>query len=296
MKRFKRTYIEITNVCNLSCEFCPKTKRSPEFMDTYLFENILQQIKPFCEYIYFHVLGEPLLHPELETFLELSSHHGFKVNITTNGTLISKVQSKLISSPSIRQMNFSLHSFDANPLSAPDENYFQLMDNYLEDIFSFTKAAIACSDLIISYRLWNLEENTVHNDKNSYVLSKLEKVFNLEYEIKDLLVQERGIKIAPHVYLNQAERFKWPDLNDSALEGKGYCYGLRDQIAILADGTVVPCCLDGEGTIKLGNVTKESFSNIIENEKSRVIYNGFSNRTVVEELCRRCTYRKRFDT
>jgi radical SAM protein with 4Fe4S-binding SPASM domain len=102
------------------------------------------------------------------------------------------------------------------------------------------------------------------------------------------------VKITDRVYLNQDQEFQWPDLKEVEDDGVGFCYGLRNQIAILVDGTVVPCCLDGEGVVNLGNINTTQFSKIIESERAGNIIEGFSRREAVEELCRKCGYRKRF--
>jgi radical SAM protein with 4Fe4S-binding SPASM domain len=287
MKRFKKIYIEITNICNLKCEFCPITQRKPELMDITMFNNILSQVKDFTDYIYLHVKGEPFLHPELGSFLDLAESYGLKVNITTNGTLIKKVTHKLLDKNSLRQINFSLHSFDANELDYS-------MEDYLGDILEFTQVALSSSNIIISYRLWNLEEDIKSVEKNRHILNIIEKSFNLDYRIEDKLLDSRGIKIAKNLYINAASRFQWPDKKFDECDSTGFCYGLRDQVAILADGTVVPCCLDGEGVINLGNVNEKSFSEIINGKRALSIFEGFSNRLIVEELCQKCDYRRRF--
>ncbi|WIV12643.1 radical SAM protein [Proteiniborus sp. MB09-C3] len=290
MKKYKRIYIEITNVCNLSCRFCPQTMRRPEFMELKTFSNILEQIKPYTDYIYFHVKGEPLLHPEIDRFLDLSYEKGFKVNITTNGTLINKAKDKIFLKPALRQVNFSLHSFDGN--DGP-----QNKDEYINNIISFTKEAVDKSDTLISLRLWNLDKDNKTNIKrkrNRQLLEVIEKSFNLNYRIEEIIIPSRGIKIADRVYLNQDYEFKWPDLKEPEDESEGFCYGLRSQAAILVNGTVVPCCLDGEGVINLGNINETCFSEIIETDRAKDIVNGFSRREAVEELCRKCGYRKRF--
>jgi radical SAM protein with 4Fe4S-binding SPASM domain len=291
MKKFKKFYIEITNVCNLSCSFCPKTLRSPEFMSIETFRKILDQIKPHTDYIYFHVKGEPLLHPKLDDFLDLSYEKGFKVNITTNGTLISEVQEKIMLKPSLRQINFSLHSFDGNK-GASDKN------EYVNNIIFFVKEAINTTDTLFSLRLWNLDVNnsTNHKDKkNRDLLSVIENAFKLPYKIEEEIHPGRGIKICDKVYLNQDHEFKWPDLKVEEDNNPSFCYGLRNQVAILVDGTVVPCCLDGEGVINLGNIHKTHFFDIVNSKRANNIYNGFSRREAVEELCRKCGYRKKFN-
>lgn len=291
MKKFKKVYIEITNVCNLKCEFCPVTKRAPKFMDIITFEKILSQIKPFTDYIYFHVKGEPLLHPELDKFMDLAESYKFFVNITTNGVLINKSKDKLLYKPSLRQVNFSLHSFDANELN------FSLED-YLTHIFDFTSEAMSNTNKIISYRLWNLEEDIESIEKNRHILRLIEKAFSLDYKIEEELIkkdEKRGLKIGRNVYLNVASRFQWPDNDIQQSDDCGFCYGLKDQTAILVDGTVVPCCLDGEGIINLGNINENNFSDIIEGKRAKAIYEGFAKRQVVEELCKKCDYRRRFN-
>ena len=230
------------------------------------------------------------MHPQLENFLITSGEKGFKTNITTNGTLINKIQDILLDKPSLRQLNFSLHSLDGN---------VNLMNKqeYIYSILSFIKEAMVQSNVLISLRLWNLEENNeanLKNNKNNELLSIIEKEFNLNYKIVEKVVPGRGIKIADRVYLNQDKRFKWPDLNETQESYLGFCYGLRNQIAILVDGTVVPCCLDGEGIINLGNINKTLFSEIINSERANNIVEGFSKREAVEELCRKCGYRSRF--
>ncbi|WP_291632727.1 radical SAM/SPASM domain-containing protein [Clostridium sp.] len=290
MKRFKKFYIEITNVCNLSCSFCPQTLRAPEFMKIETFSKILDQIKPHTDYIYFHVKGEPFLHPKLDEFLDLSYKKGFKVNITTNGTLISKVRDKIILAPSLRQINFSLHSFDGN-------EHTSNKDDYINNIISFVKEAIDITDTLFSLRLWNLDMDNATNlevKKNHDLLLVIENAFKLPYKIEEEIIPGRGIKICDKVYLNQDHEFQWPALNIPEDTSPGFCYGLRNQVAILVDGTVVPCCLDGEGVINLGNIHETHFSKIIESPRAIDIFNGFSRREAVEELCRKCGYRKRF--
>jgi len=291
MKNYKKVYIEITNVCNLKCAFCPATKRQAEFMSEATFEQILHEIKPFTDYIYLHVKGEPLLHPKLGRFLDLSYEKGFKVNLTTNGTLIKTTGELLLEKSGVRQINFSLHSFDGN------ENQIS-KEEYIDRILSFASRAMLESKIITSLRLWNLDEALVTKDqriRNIEILHKIEEKFKLPYKIEGVLSENKALKIGERVYLNQDYEFKWPDLQAEEDFTTGSCYGLRQQIAILVDGTVVPCCLDGEGIINLGNIKKQKFLEIIKGKRAEEIRLGFCNHHITEELCRKCGYRKRFN-
>ncbi len=253
------------------------------------FRNALGQIKPYTDYIYFHVKGEPLLHPGLDEFLDVSHEMGFQVNITTNGTLIDKVKDKIMTKPALRQINFSLHSFGGN-----EEAHYR--KEYIHHILAFVKEALNKSDMMIALRLWNLDPAQVEpgTPKNHEILDILEKAFQLDSKIQEKAYRDRGIKITDRLFLNQDHEFKWPDINEAEDDGIGFCYGLRSHAAILADGTVVPCCLDGNGLISLGNIKDRSFSEIIKSNRAMSILDGFSKRLAVEELCRKCGYRKRF--
>ncbi|CAH1224935.1 GTP 3',8-cyclase [Paenibacillus plantiphilus] len=290
MKKFKKFYIEITSVCNLACSFCPQTKRQAKFIGIEDFTKILDQVQPHTEYIYYHVKGEPLLHPKIDQLLDITHEKGFKVNITTNGTLLAKNRHKLLNKPALRQMNFSLHSFDGHEGSTDKEGY-------ISSVLSFAREAAETSNMLISLRLWNLTKDNATNqerNRNREILEAIEQEFKLDYRIEEKFVRGGGLKIAERIYLNQDHEFEWPDLKEKEDEGKGFCHALRNQAAILVDGTVVPCCLDGEGVINLGNVHDKPFSEIIEDERATRLYDGFSRREVVEELCRKCGYRQRF--
>ena len=292
VKKFKKFYIEITSICNLACSFCPQTGRKANFIKVDAFTNVLDQIKPHAEYIYFHVKGEPLLHPKIDELLDISAEKGFKVNITSNGTLLHKNREKLLNKPALRQMNFSLHSFDGHEGSTDKEGYVKM-------VLDFVKEALTKTEIIFSLRLWNLDEDNQTNlerSRNREILSIIEREFNLDYRIEEQFKRGSGLKIADRVYINMDHEFQWPSLQAPEIEGPGFCHGLRNQAGVLVDGTVIPCCLDGEGVINLGNVNQTHFSDIIESDRANRMVDGFSRREVVEELCRKCGYRQRFGT
>lgn len=289
MKKFKKVYIEITNVCNLSCSFCPKTKREKKFLNIEEFRYRLQEVKPYTKYLYFHLMGEPLLNPNLKQFLTIANEEGFKVNLTTNGTLLNKNREILLAAESLRQINISLHSFEANDSEVDFEEY-------LYNIIDFIQEANASSNIIISMRLWNLDSYNLRgqNKLNSNIITILRDKFGYQYDLEEIISRDKKVKIRGNLYLNSAEKFQWPDMDIDILGEKGFCHGLRDHFGILVDGTVVPCCLDGEGNIPLGNIYDASLEYILSGERAENIYNGFSQRRRVEELCKRCGYSDRF--
>lgn len=289
MRKFKKIYIEITNICNLSCDFCPKTSREYKFMNRQEFDYIINEIKEYTDHVYFHLMGEPLLNKNIEDFLDECYKNGVMVNLTTNGTLLNKNLEKLINAKALRQVNISLHSFEAN------ESNIELYE-YIKSVTDFINEARKKSDIICAIRLWNMDSEELKgaNQLNLDILSLLEKNLNLDFSLAEKLQETHKIKLKDKVYLNMAEKFNWPDISINSISEEVFCHGLRNQVGILVDGTVVPCCLDSEGTIELGNIFKESFASILEGERAANIYNGFSRRVAVEDLCKRCGYATRF--
>ena len=277
MKRFRKVYLEISNLCNLHCSFCPGTRRPPRALREEDFRFLLHKLRPWTDYLYFHLMGEPLCHPKLEAFLNLAAEEGFRVILTTNGTLLYKQQQILLNAPALHKVNISLHAFEANDLSIPFERY-------LQQCFSFGQSAEGKK--LVVYRLWN---QGGADEKNADILHQLEQAFP-----KPWIEERRGIRIGQRVYLEYGDKFDWPDLSASDGGASVFCYGLRDQISVLCDGTVVPCCLDHEGDIPLGNLFRESMEEILAKKRSRDILEGFQNRKATEELCRKCGYARRF--
>lgn len=275
--RFRKIYIEISNLCNLKCSFCPGTKRQPRRMTSEEFSSLLPKIRPYTDFIYFHLMGEPLCHPELENFLSIAHQFGFRVIITTNGTLLPKMQNILLSAPALHKINISLHAFEANDCPIP-------FDTYLDNCFDFGSAS--AGEKLVVYRLWNQGGKEELNGK---ILDKMRQFFPESW-----IVERQGTRIAHRTYLEYGDKFDWPDLSIPEGDAPQFCYGLRDQLGILCDGTVVPCCLDHEGDIALGNLLTQDLEEILQSSRAQAIYNGFTNKEAIEPLCRRCGYARRF--
>lgn len=273
-KRFKKIYIEITNRCNLNCSFCENTKRKKADMSLESFEIILSKIKDYTDYIYLHVKGESLLHKNLGEIIDLANKYDLKVNITTNGTLIKRNIEHL---KNIRQLNVSLHSEN-------DEK------NYFNDIIDTCK--LLSKNVYISYRLWTLD-NYKLDEKAIEIVKILEEKYNLSSEIVDKIYREKSTKISINTFVDKNNLFKWPNEKDIK-DDEGFCYGLNTHIAILVDGTVVPCCLDGEGSISLGNIFENDLKDILNSNRVNSIIEGFKNRKAYEELCKSCSFKNRF--
>lgn len=273
----RKAYLEITNVCNLRCAFCPGTSRKPQFMTPEDFRLLAGKLRAHTEYLYFHLMGEPLLHPALESLLQIAHELGFKVMLTTNGTLLPKRQELLVSAPALHKVNVSLQSFEAN---AGGE-----LTAYLKGCTDFAAAAAGAGKLC-EFRLWN---RGGWETMNPEIRARLAAAFP-----KPWAKSRNGFRLAERIWLEPGDRFDWPDLSLPSLGERCFCYGLRDQVGVLCDGTVVPCCLDREGAVPLGNLFEQEMDDIMSTERARAIYDGFSQRRAVEPLCKSCGYARRF--
>jgi radical SAM protein with 4Fe4S-binding SPASM domain len=277
-----RVYVEITDVCNLACSFCPGTARLPRFMTPAEFRAVADKLRGRTDYLYFHVMGEPLLHPDLAELLSAAGDRGFRVCLTTNGTLLDRRGEELLAAPCLHKVSVSLHSFEGNGRRDG-------LETYLTAVLDFCRRA-AARGVICALRLWNEGgENRLNKEIEAY-LSR-----SLGVDAARLPADPNGNRrLGRNLYLESAERFDWPDL--SAPEaGTQFCHALRRQIAVLCDGTVVPCCLDGEGRIPLGNLLEQELDEILASPRAVAMERGFAARQPAEELCRRCGYAVRFN-
>lgn len=275
--KFKKVYIEITNSCNLNCSFCNNNKRDKKFMSVIEFKKVIEEVKSYTKYIYLHVKGEPLLHPNLDEFLSICDNNDIKVNITTNGTIIKQKKEILLNHDCVRQINVSLHSENKIP-------------TYFVDIFDTCKEL--SQKMYISYRLWTLN-NYELDKKSTEVVEKIINSYKLSTEIVEKLYIEPSVKIDFNTFVDKENLFKWPNLELDEIS-HGFCYGLKTHIGILVDGTVVPCCLDGEGTINLGNIYEETLEEILNKDRTRSIIDNFKNNKCSEELCLKCPFKNKF--
>ena len=273
---YSKVYVEITNICNMHCSFCHGHSRPLKKMTLQEFGHILDQLAGQTKYIYYHLMGEPLTHPELPLFLQLAAQRGFQSIITTNGTLLEKRSSEIIAA-GLHKVNISLHSFEGTDESAHIR--------YLEQVATFGETASRAGTIVV-FRLWNRGGDSSSNEQAiRYLQARIPG---------DWTENNRGIRIRDKLYLEWGNRFQWPDKEAPVQGEKFFCYGMRDHFGILCDGTVVPCCLDSDGIINLGNIFIEDIADILSSQRAVAIAKGFERRIATEYLCRRCSYAHRF--
>lgn len=273
---YQRAYVEITNICNMNCSFCHGHSRPRKRMSREKFSHILTQLKGQTEYIYYHLMGEPLTHPDLPEFIRMAKDKGFHSIITTNGTLLRKRGGELLCAGA-EKVSISLHSFE--------EDNEQGYKSYLQQVAEFADTATK-NGMIVNFRLWN---KGVDEGRNDIALDFLHDFFSDPWT-----ENTRGYRLRDKLFLEWGDRFIWPDKDNPENDSRLTCYGLRSQFGILCDGTVVPCCLDSEGVINLGNAFTQDLGEILNSPRAQAIAEGFRNHKAAEDLCRRCPYARKF--
>lgn len=267
-----RCYLEITNVCNLDCMFCPKTERTKRKLSLEEFDFLTDKLQEKIQFLYFHLMGEPFLHPLLPQFIQIARLKGFVPVLTTNGTLLSKTMKVIEARP--HKIQISLHSHEGNGKED--------VEQYINNVMHFAKAA-ADNGVIVVLRLWNQGGYDRANDRIlELIAEKQSRPWESRYD---------GWKLDRNLYIEYDRMFEWPDITHEVYaEEKVFCYALRNQIGILVDGSVVPCCLDHAGDIVLGNLFENSLDEILASSRAKAIYVGFTRHEAVEPLCRKCGY------
>ena len=281
----RKIYLEISNICNVQCSFCPIVERDKKKMNIQQIDRIFQKIKGRSFEVCLHLMGEPTAHSDIIEIIELASRYELKINLTTNGLLIKRYGDKFLELNALRQINFSFQAYQDN---FPHKD----LNLYLEPIFDFTKSAfIKKPDLYINYRLWNIKEG---GKQNEIFFEVVEKEFNVKLNRNIQVENIKSKKIINRLYFHFDSRFVWPEMNQEVKGDKGRCHGLVSHIGIHADGTVVPCCLDKEAVLNLGNIHHETLEEIYSKPRTVKMLDGFKNNNLVEDLCMRCDYIKRF--
>lgn len=290
MKRFERIYVEISNICNLQCSFCPEVLRPKKMMAPALFAKILAEVKPYAEAITFHVMGEPLAHPQFLELLTIATETEIPVILTTNGLLLERQAALLLNAPVIKQINFSIHSFFDNFPHRDIQPYLSKLTAFSTEFVQKNPGAF------VNYRLWNLADvDKVSTPNNDMIYATLKTLFeNPELPTQINVIRQKSFRLDRHIKLHFDTRFEWPSLNSLTPNSDGTCHGLKNQIAILTDGTVVPCCLDKEGVIRLGTLTETPLHTILNSERAKNLLAGFAQNKALEPLCQKCQYKTRF--
>lgn len=274
-KEFAKAYIQITEFCGLNCSFCEPKKFKTAQMSLPLFEKINKELYKKTKTVAYHVLGDPLTVENLRDYLDLSLKYGHAVELTTSG-FYSLEDEGVLFHDAVRQINLSLSSQFVNRKK-------NSLDDYMGKIFDFCDKSAKKPRRFINLRLWNIGDA-----RYSQFNEEVESLISKRYGNSDFI---RGkTRFTSYAVLVKDRVFEWPSLQKERLFKTGGCLAISSQIGFLTDGTVVPCCLDANGDISLGNVAEKTLDEILNSKKAIDIANGFKNNIRIEGLCQTCSF------
>lgn len=268
-KMIDRCYIEITNTCNLDCHFCPKHQRKRRQLSAEEFDLLTDKVRGKVCFLYFHLMGEPLLHPLLPQFITMAREKGFKTVLTSNGTLLHRAMNLLDTLP--HKVQLSLHSHESNARGE--------LSSYMEEVMNFATQAAAKGTCVV-LRLWN---QGGMDKENELVMDYI-----AEYVPRPWKERPDGFRLCDNLYLEFDRKFEWPSANASSAKREVFCKALLKQIGVLSDGSLVPCCLDHNGDVVLGNLFHQSLEEILSSPRAQAMIEGFQHHTTTEALCLNC--------
>lgn len=268
-KMIDRCYIEITNTCNLDCHFCPKHQRKRRQLSAEEFDLLTDKVRGKVCFLYFHLMGEPLLHPLRPQFITMAREKGFKTVLTSNGTLLHRAMNLLDTLP--HKVQLSLHSHESNARGE--------LSSYMEEVMNFATQAAAKGTCVV-LRLWN---QGGMDKENELVMDYI-----AEYVPRPWKERPDGFRLCDNLYLEFDRKFEWPSANASSAKREVFCKALLKQIGVLSDGSLVPCCLDHNGDVALGNLFHQSLEEILSSPRAQAMIEGFQHHTATEALCQNC--------
>ncbi len=286
--KFHRIYIELTNICGLSCSFCPTKTLPMQTMTVDFFDSVVMQAKPYTSEVACHVVGDPLTLTNLQEYLDILQQHKMKAVLTSSGYYLKKHNYQTLFHSAVKQINISLNSYNKNDTSLTFEQYLNPILKLCDEKMKHK------NEIFINLRLWNLNESMSEKNYNEKLFDIFSRHFGIILD-RDKIMKEKPktIRLDRKILLHFDHYFEWPSL-DNPYYGDGKCQGLDSHIAILASGKVVPCCLDCDGIITLGDLQQHSLKEILSTDRTLAMVKGFRENRAVEKLCQHCSYKDRF--
>lgn len=321
MLHLERLHIEVTNVCNFKCEFCPDAimTRRRGHMDLSLLERLLKTVadEQIAEIVTFHLMGEPLIYPHIFPAIRRAVNLGLRLHLTTNGStfhLCPEHIEKLVAS-GIPKVTISLqtpdpHTFQLRgaPPRLPSEAYFAGITRYvqknLQDPHAPTRIHIKFLDttphpFLVPHKPMDIMSGRAQ--MQAELMSWAQRLLAGVVDAPDSRTLQTAIAhhrpgrwqlipLHPKLVLETFPLDSWGNVeSEQVIPAQfGYCNGASRQAGILYDGTVVPCCKDYEGQIPLGNVTQQPLHSILEGAAACALRTGFDRFQVTHPVCQRC--------
>jgi hypothetical protein len=314
----RRLHVELTNRCNFACEFCPDAdmRRPRGTMAPSLVERILGEAggDALAREAHFHVMGDPLLYPDLSDAVGAARRHGLEAWVTTNGSLLTPRAVTQLRDAGLSHLTISLQTPDAATfaLRGVDQlDFEEYRRRLVEASRSFLSQdgpmRLTVCFLVNPLRRFRAPDAPTMRVAESgrelrgHMQRWIEWIFTgtaRAAEIPDLLAKTRRVGVLRETYIPLTARLafqvrvlgNWAAHFDGPLIGArvGYCPGVSENLGVLWNGDYVICCTDYDGATALANATKVSLRTYLSLPSVQAIAEGFRRYRVVHPHCRRC--------
>jgi sulfatase maturation enzyme AslB (radical SAM superfamily) len=304
-------FVEITNICNMHCRFCPSDslKRPKEFMDFDLFKKTIDQLAMLepSRPILLHNLGEPLLHAEIFKFIDYAASRDINIYLFTNGLeLLDNIQ-EICRRDNIKTMAISVQTptpetyemrGSSKPFGAYMGDIYKAIDYFIQSDSRMLVEIYLADTRHLPFRNWDVltdPKEALHTFKEiCRRISHTEGQFNdipanfmdEKYFLYSMILNGHKIDLRIRKFATWGNLFPKKALLEQRIEGVlPYSCDIADNnIVVLADGTISMCCLDIEGELNLGNIRDVTISDaLLSNRRATIISDIASS-----QLCREC--------
>lgn len=289
----KKIYIELSDICHLACSFCPAPKGVRGVMSLEAFAHALDSALMLTKRIALHILGDPCALPNLANYLTLAHSKGAEIELVTSGAFFHKHRPQTLLSPPVYQLSISLEAGIDNAIANYATKLAPLLAYHLQHPSCFLNLRVQDSSLyqnpqalctllrqILPESIFTPTHHT-HHQKFCHALSR--------NDIYTLFDEKGRIRLWSKAFLIIKPHFTWAGFATMPQKHKS-CHALKEQIGILSDGTIVPCCMDTQGAINLGNITTTSLQEALHSPRAVAMKNGFKTQRAVESLCQHCGF------
>lgn len=317
--RFIEANIEITNLCNFDCWFCPRRAMTREkgLMAYEKFEEMILNLNSanFLKEIALAGIGEPTLHPDLIKMISfVKNNTPFKIVLTTNASKFAD-QSFVedLFRTNVDKVTISLRTSNENELNLSlDFTY----EKYIKSILNFVETKNKLNnetEIELSffketyYSKYILDINTrdfINNKRLNNFLKELSKILNeslpsyddFTKSISSHLSNVARIPIKDGLSLRFDGLSSWTTAIEKYKKGGicyksyyGSCLGLLTHFAIYWNGDVSTCCADFDAKNILGNIFQEKdIIKILSSKKAVSFAESLRKKRMPTDICQIC--------
>jgi len=314
LENARYVFLEVTNHCNFRCSFCPQaiSTRPPEHMDTTLATTLIKQLYNvgYKGNLYFHLLGEPFLHPEIFKIVEYASRRMPRSILFTNGSLLTTRNIESVFDASPYELMISMQLVDEGSFKLKGSS--MSWDRYASGIRKAIEYKLTHdTPTLLRISVGMRKEDAVYPDDDYFPRISpetfRENILRLFSGIQCLDLQQiqniladipfrSSLEIASGVFVSVKPMGNWLRLYREEITKRGYCPHVGKEFGVLSNGNLVLCHLDYDGKTAFANARESKLRNIFQNSAICQTIEKFCAEGIVPKNCQHCVVPHKYST